>query len=63
MSDSFLLEETPTGTSLTWSGELGTDLWAVGSWWGDRVARAWDKAVRISLDAIVAEAERRAHNR
>ena len=60
LSESFTLDEAPTGTTLTWSGELGTDLWAVGSWWGNRVSRAWDKAVRSSLDAIVDEAERRA---
>jgi hypothetical protein len=46
-------------TTLTWKGELGTDFWALGAWWGDRVSRAWEKAVRSSLDAIAAEAERR----
>jgi Polyketide cyclase / dehydrase and lipid transport len=58
--ESYVLDETPDGTRLTWSGELGTDFWAVGAWWGDRVARAWDKAVRESLEPVVAEAERRA---
>jgi hypothetical protein len=58
--ESFVLAETGDGTRLTWSGELGTDFWAVGAWWGHRVARAWDRAVRSSLEAIVAEAERRA---
>lgn len=58
--ESYVLDETEEGTRLTWSGELGTDFWAVGAWWGDRVARAWDKAVRASLEAVVAEAERRA---
>lgn len=45
---------------LTWQGELGTDFWSVGAWWGGRVARQWDRAVRRSLVAITAEAERRA---
>jgi hypothetical protein len=48
------------GTELTWEGELGTDFWALGSWWGDRVARQWERAVRTSVTAITAEAERRA---
>lgn len=37
--ESYVLDETVDGTRLTWSGELGTDLWALGAWWG---ARAWD---------------------
>jgi hypothetical protein len=60
VAESYVLDETEAGTRLTWSGELGTDFWALGAWWGDRVARAWDKAVRSSLKAVVAEAERRA---
>ena len=55
-----MLAETGEGTELTWEGELGTDLWALGVWWGGRVARSWEKAVRSSLEAIAAEAERRA---
>ena len=58
--ESFVLAETGEGTELTWEGELGTDLWALGVWWGGRVARSWEKAVRSSLEAIAAEAERRA---
>jgi hypothetical protein len=61
--ESFVLDVAHGGTRLTWEGELGTDLWAVGSWWGDLVARHWQKAVRASLDAVVAEAERRAAGR
>jgi hypothetical protein len=57
--ESFVLDAVDEGTSLTWEGELGTDLWAFGAWWGRRVARSWEKAVRSSLDAVVAEAERR----
>lgn len=58
--ESFLLEPSERGTRLTWRGELGTDFWAAGAWWGVRVARQWDRAVRSSLAAITAEAERRA---
>ncbi len=59
VKESFVLEATEDGTTLTWSGELGTDLGALGSWWGDTVARSWDKAVRASLEPVVVEAERR----
>ena len=59
--ESFLLEPAGGGTQLTWRGELGTDFWALGAWWGERVARQWERAVRRSLAAITAEAERRAH--
>ena len=58
--ESFALTETGEGTRLTWQGELGTDLWAAGSWWGSRVARQWERAVRRSMNAVTAEAERRA---
>jgi hypothetical protein len=57
--ESYVLE-TEGGTRLTWSGELGTDFWALGGWCGGRMARAWDRAVRSLLEAVVAEAERRA---
>jgi hypothetical protein len=59
--ESFVLSPIGSGTSLTWEGELGTDLWAVGAWWGDRVALAWEHAVKSSLQGVIAEAERRAH--
>jgi hypothetical protein len=58
--ESFVLEIADGGTRLTWEGELGTDFWVLGSWWGNLVARSWEKAVRSSLEAVVAEAERRA---
>ena len=57
--ESFVLRPLESGTELTWAGELGTDLWAAGRWWGERVARVWERAVRDSLEAVTAEAERR----
>jgi hypothetical protein len=48
------------GTAFEYRGELGTDLWALGSAWGALVARSWERTVAGSLDAIRAEAERRA---
>lgn len=58
--EAFVLEPIDGGTRLTWQGELGTDLWAVGAWWGAAVARAWETAVRTSVERIAAEARRRA---
>ena len=58
--ESFVLDVADEGTRLTWEGELGTDFWALGTWWGNRVARSWEQAVRSSLQAVVVEAERRA---
>jgi hypothetical protein len=56
--ESFLLYEEQPGTRLRWEGELGTDFWAAGEWWGQRVARQWERAVQRSVAAITAEAER-----
>ena len=58
--ESFLLSETETGTELESRGELGTDLWGLGQWWGEVVARRWEATARNSLDAVKTEAERRA---
>jgi hypothetical protein len=57
--ESFVLEGAEGGTRLTWEGELGTDFWSLGALWGNLVARSWEKAVRSSLEPVVAEAERR----
>src|SRR5919197_2460918 len=58
--ESFLLEPVEEGTALTWTGELGADLWSLGRWWAARVVRRWEAAVRESMRGIAAEAERRA---
>lgn len=57
--ESFVLEATEGGSTLTWEGELGTDYGALGARWGNLVARSWETAVRSSMNAIVIEAERR----
>jgi hypothetical protein len=59
LTESFLLSSADAGTGLRWHGELGTDLWVVGEWWGGRVALAWTRAVQASLHEIAVEAERR----
>lgn len=55
----FILDATEKGSTLTWEGELGTDFGALGESWGRLVARSWEKAVRSSTKAIIAESERR----
>jgi len=57
--EQFLLRDSAGGTELEYSGELGTDLWALGRWWGTLVAHQWEAAVRSSLEAVKQEAERR----
>jgi hypothetical protein len=61
LSESFQLLPAESGTELHWEGELGTDLWRLGSWWSGTVAKAWTRAVARSMSEIGAEAERRAH--
>jgi Polyketide cyclase / dehydrase and lipid transport len=60
LTEKFEFRHADEGTELIWSGELGTDFWAAGRWWGGRVALVWERAVRASFDSIAAEAERRA---
>jgi hypothetical protein len=57
------LRASGSGTAFEYRGELGTDLWTLGAWWGAVVAPPWERTVASSLDAIRAEAERRAHRR
>lgn len=58
--ESFELQPFAEGTRLEYRGELGTDLWRLGEWWGERVAGPWERAVARSLEEIRSEAERRA---
>jgi polyketide cyclase/dehydrase/lipid transport protein len=55
----FELQPRDGGTAFDYRGELGTDLWKLGAWWGDRVAPAWERTVAASLQGVRAEAERR----
>ena len=61
--EQFELRETAAGTDLEYTGELGTDLWMLGGWWGAAVARRWEAAVQATLDAVKLESERRAKPR
>jgi len=60
ITEEFTLTEEDGTTRLDYSGELGTDFGTVGQWWADRVAAAWEAAVRSSFTSIRTEAERRA---
>ncbi len=55
----FDLTEEPFGTRLRYEGELGTDLWRLGQWWGDAVAGPWERTVEKTFRAVAVEAERR----
>jgi hypothetical protein len=58
--ETFVLSPSQQGTRLDYDGELGTDLWRLGQWWGDIVAERWEAAVAASFETIKAESERRA---
>lgn len=57
--ETFELRESDGGTTLEYRGELGSDFWRVGQWWGRLVARSWEHAVEQSLADIRTESERR----
>ncbi|HEV7653110.1 MAG TPA: SRPBCC family protein [Mycobacteriales bacterium] len=57
--EQFLLTGAAGSTRLDYTGELGTDLWALGRRWGDLVAGPWEHTVRATFTAVKAEAERR----
>jgi hypothetical protein len=58
--ETFWLREEGDTTLLTYEGELGTDLWALGRRWGDVVSARWRAVVEESFVAVKKEAERRA---
>jgi hypothetical protein len=58
--ETFELRDVDGETDLEYRGELGTDLWALGQWWGSLVARRWEQTVATSLDGVRMESERRA---
>jgi hypothetical protein len=61
--EAFDLVATTESTDITYSRELGADLWSLGRWCANRVAYTWERAVEGSLDSIKAEAERRSASR
>ena len=63
VTEQFLLTDGSGYTRLDYTGELGTDLWALGTRWGNVVAGPWQRSVRATFTAVKAEAERRAAHR
>lgn len=57
--ETFTLEPRGEHTLLTYTGQLGTDLWRLGERWGDLVAPKWVSVVSSALDATKTESERR----
>ena len=60
VTETFGLSATSAGTRLDYSGDMGTDLWALGRWAARCAAAKWESTVRTSLESIKVEAERRA---
>lgn len=59
VTETFDLKPTSTGSRLTYTGELGTDLGHLGELWGDLVTRSWIAAVETSLASIKTDSEHR----
>jgi hypothetical protein len=58
--ETFELQPSDAGTAFTYTGEMGADFWGLGSWWTNKVAGPWDRAVEASLTSVKEEAERQA---
>jgi polyketide cyclase/dehydrase/lipid transport protein len=54
VTERFALRDIDEGrsTELTYSGQMGTDLWALGTLWGGLVARYWERAVADALASL-----------
>lgn len=64
VSERFSLEPVPhpdkrEGTRMSYTGQLGTDLWGLGSRWADVVAAPWERTVAATFETVQREAERR----
>lgn len=60
VTETFHLKDQGSTTRLEYEGLLGTDLWALGTWWGAQVANRWHQVVQDTFTAVKTEAERRA---
>jgi hypothetical protein len=58
--EQFTLHDDAGATRLDYRGELGTDFWQLGRWWGNQVAGKWEATVWGSLVRVRDEAERKA---
>lgn len=62
VTETFELTAVGDQTAFVYTGEMGTDLWGIGTWWANLVAGAWESTVQASISSIKAEAERRARS-
>lgn len=53
----FELRDADGGTELSYTGELGTDLWVLGRLWGWAVAREWQRTVTASMEGVAVSSE------
>ena len=53
-----VVSESPGLTRIEYGGELATDGWKPGAWWGRLVANKWEATVAATLSAVKTEAER-----
>jgi hypothetical protein len=67
VTEQFLLTDITDGdgpaTRLEYHGQLGTDLWTAGTWWGRPVAARWQHVVATTFTNVKTEAEHRTHRR
>jgi len=65
VAERFTLREVDDGaaTELEYTGEMGTDGWAIGALWGRIVAGHWERTVEMSLAGLKASAESTAERR
>lgn len=56
-TETYQLTDREGGTHVAFKGELGTDLWALGQFWGELVAKHWEAVVAGFLEDVKAEAE------
>jgi hypothetical protein len=61
--EQFTLHNDAGATRLDYRGELGTDFWQLGRWWGSQVAGKWEATVWGSLVRVRDEAERKGSSR
>jgi hypothetical protein len=59
VNETFDLKPKDGGTAFVYTGEIGADFWALGTWWADKVALKWEQAVEASIASVKVEAERR----
>lgn len=60
LTEVFELRGSGNECELEYRGELGTDLWRPGRWWGEQVRTPWERVLAESMVSITDEAERRA---